>query len=209
MMSASISVILILAVGTLLDGGHRAWLRTYDAAHGKSRQDALAVATTFGSIGRRSNRINYVLYTIDQGTFLPTAPDPAHPDAVVTGQAVEFRYWDVALDAIDSHGLMDSEKQATAYALFYVEGSQLKVDYGPYPPGGVPAQGGKRNTVGARTVVLAENVAAESRTAPFSHTTSAGVGMGSVRLDLTLRDPDTGDTERVVTATLMRNTWPR
>jgi hypothetical protein len=54
---------------------------------------------------------------------------------VVSGDAVEFRYWDVDLDASDSHDLMDVTKTATAYALFYLDGDRLKVDSDPYPPG--------------------------------------------------------------------------
>jgi len=35
---------------------------------------------------------------------------------------------------------MDVTKTATAYALFYLDGEKLKVDYGPYPPGAAPSR---------------------------------------------------------------------
>ncbi len=51
-----IAVTLILAVGVLLVGGHRAWQNTYASAHKKIKEDARAITITFGSMGRRSNR---------------------------------------------------------------------------------------------------------------------------------------------------------
>ena len=75
-LSLALATILVLTVGVLLDGGHRAWLRTYASVHGSIRQDARAVATAFGIIGRRSNRSNYVLYDVEDGTFVPTVPPP-------------------------------------------------------------------------------------------------------------------------------------
>lgn len=209
MVAGTASLIVILAVGMLLDGGNRAWLKTYDLAHSRKNEEAQIVRAAFGSLGRRANRGSYVLYRIDQGVFNPVSADPSQAESVVFGDAVEFRYWDVALDVSDSHDVMDTDRVATAYALFYLDDDQLKVDYGPYPPGAVSAQGGRRNTTGVTTVVLAENVTADSDTGPFSHTASAGVGRGCVRLCVTLTEPDTGDTTTVMMAALMRNIWPR
>ena len=209
MVSGAIAVVLCFAVGALLDGGNRIWLRTYESAHGQKREEARAIKAAFGSVGRQANRTSYVLYRIERGRFIPVLSDPSKAEAVVAGDAVEFRYWDVDLDASDSHGVMDVDQIATAYALFYVEDEQLKVDYGPYPPGAVPSTGRARNTTGVTTIVLAENVTVDADQKPFSHTASAGVGQGSVRLNVTLTDPENGATTRIVTGVLMRNIWPR
>jgi len=207
--SSLMAVILVVTVGLLLDGSSRAWLRTYESAHGGVPQNAEVIMTTFGSLGRRSNRACYCLYRVNEGVFTPALPEPGYPDSVVSGTAVEFRYWDVPLDASDSHNLMDPAKPATAYALFYLDGHQLKVDYGPYPPGAVPTGGGRRNTTGVTTLVLAQNVACDSGGGPFSHTTVANAGQGSVRLNAVLTAPNSGETSRVATAALLRNIWPR
>ncbi len=207
-MSSVVAVILVLTVGILLEGSNQAWLQTYQSIHGSANENAEAITATFGSIGRRSNRASYVLYRISRGVFTPAVPDAAHPDSVVFGDAVEFRYWDVPLDASDSHGLMDPAKLATAYALFYLDGTQLKVDYGPYPPGAIAASGA-RNTTGVTTAVLAQNVSAACPSGAFSHNTVAAKGQGSVRLSLILTDPNSGKTTPVMTTALMRNIWPK
>ncbi len=203
------TVVLFLAVGVLLDGGHRAWLQAYASAHGQKREEAEALRSAFGSTGRRANRTAYVLYRIDRGLFKPVVSDPSKPESIISGDAVEFRYWDVELDKSDSHQVMDTDKTATAYALFYLDNDQLKVDYGPYPPGAAPKGGGRRNTTGVTTIVLASNVTVDEGLKPFSHTASAGVGRGSVRLNVTLTDPENGETTRILTGVLLRNIWPR
>lgn len=204
------SLILIAGIGVLLDSGNRAWLRTYESANDQLTRDAQALVSAFGVVGRKSNRGNYVLYQINKGTLSPVSPPANQPDSIVFGSAVEFRYWDVPLNATDSYGLMDSETIATAYALFYLDGDQLKVDYGGYPPGAAPDGGGARNTAGISTTVLAENISVASGNPPFSHSTVASTGQGSVRLDVTLTDPnDENRTMRVMTSALMRNIWPR
>jgi len=203
------ALILVAAVGVLLDGGNRAWLRAYQSAHGQTAQDAQALAAAFGSLGRRSNRGSYVLYDIDAGGLTPVTASHGQSEAVVFGDAVEFRYWDVPLDQSDTHSLMDATKTATAYALFYLDGDQLKLDQGPYPPGAAPAGGGSRNTTGVTTTVLARNISVDSGGAPFRHSTVAGVGQGSVRLNVILTSPEDGQPTRVMSAALMRNIWPR
>jgi len=122
---------------------------------------------------------------------------------------VEFRYWDVELDSEDSHQLMDVTKTATAYALFYLDDDKLKVDYGPYPPGAVPEGGGSKNSSDIMTTTLAENVTTDPNIGAFSHTTLNGVGRGCVRINITLTDPEDGENIRVMTATMLRNIWPR
>ncbi len=205
----AISLILVLATGSLLVSGSRAWQQTYSSANKQIKWDADAVTVAFGSIGRKSNRISYVIYNINGNTFTPVLPNPAIPQQTVSGNAVEFRYWNVELDQTDSHKVIDVEKPATAYALFYISGGQLKVDYGPYPPGAVPAGGGSKNNSNITTTVLARNVSTNPGIGAFSHTTLNGVGQGSVRINIILTDPADGETIRVMTATLMRNIWPR
>lgn len=209
MMAGAVSFIIIMAVGMLLNSGNRAWTKTYASVHSRTNEEAQVVRAAFASLGRRANRGSYVLYQIDQGIFTPLWADPSVSESVVFGDAVEFRYWDVELNAADTHNVMDTERIATAYALFYLENERLKVDYGPYPPGAAPAQGGPKNTTGVTTIVLADNVTADPETGPFSHTASGGVGRGAVRLKVTLTDPDTGETKTVMAAALMRNIWPR
>jgi hypothetical protein len=202
---------IVLAIGVLLIGGNRGWHNIYDSANKKIKQDAMVTTLTFGSVGRKANRLSYRIYKSNGDAFLPALPQTSDPQEVVSGDAVEFRYWDVALDETDSYNLMDTNKEATAYALFYIDKDELKVDYGPYPPGGVPEGGGARNTTGVTTDVLAENVSIDedSEVGAFSHTVVSGVGQGCVRININLTDPDTDETIKVVTSTLMRNMWPR
>jgi len=195
--STAVSLVLVLTVAALLVGGNRAWQRTYDSASSKVKQDALDTMIAFGSIGRRANRLNYAVYKMSGDTLTPALPKTTQPQEVVFGDAVEFRYWDVPLDTTDSYDLLDAKKKATAYALFYLDGDELKVDYGPYLPGAAPKGGGSRNRTGVTTKVLAENVSvSEGSGGAFSRTWKDDRGQGSVRIS-------------VITATLMRNTWPR
>lgn len=204
-----IAPIIILAVSVLLIGGQRSWQQTYNSAHKEIKLQAQDVMITFGSIARRSNRLNYIIYEIDGSTFIPLEPESATSEGVVSGDAVEFRYWDVELDEGDPHNLLDVTKTATAYALFYLDSSQLKVDRGPYPPGGVPEGGGSRNITNVSTTILAENVTTDENIGAFSHTIDAGKGQGCVRINVTLTDPNDGETIKVMTAALTRNIWPR
>jgi len=208
MVAMAVGLVPMLVVGVLLVGGQRAWERVYGSAHKKIQRDAQGVAISFSSIGRKANRLDYIIYTASGGTYTPAEPATLDQE-VVRGDAVEFRFWDVELDQADSNQLMDVTKQATAYAFFYLENRKLKVDYGPYPPGAVPAGSGSRNTTGVTTTILAENVTANSNTGPFSHTTITRVGQGCVRINITLTDPQDGQTVTVKTATLLRNVWPR
>ena len=205
------SLTLLLTLGVLLAGGHRAWQRTYAGANTSARHEAMETMLAMGSIGRKSNRVDYVLYKISGDTLTPALPETTQPQETIFGDAVEFRYWDVPLDAGDSHNVMDTQKTATAYALFYLDGDSLKVDYGPYPPGAAPAGGGARNTASVKTRILARNVSADadSDKGPFSHTTLNGIGQGSVRIDVNLTDPQDQHVVRLVAATLIRNMWPR
>ena len=206
-----ISAILVLVVGVLLVSGQRAWHKTYNSANKRIKQDAYDIMVRFSSMARQANRLNYVIYDITGSTFTPAGPVTEDVEEVVSGDAVEFRYWDVELDQDDTHELMDVTKMATAYALFYIEGDKLKVDYGPYPPGAIPEGGGAKNSAGVTTTVLAENASAarDDDAGAFSHTTLNGVGQGCVRINLILTDPEDEDSIEVRTAAMMRNIWPR
>ena len=206
-----INTIVISGVGALLIGGNRAWQKIYDSANQPIKQDALITTLEFGSMGRKSNRLSYIIYKKDENSFVPATPNTLNPEEVVSGDAVEFRYWDSALDTSDSHNLMDTTKLATAYAFFYIDGTQLKVDYGPYLPGAIPGGKGGKNNIGVVTKVLANNVSVDkdSDVGAFSHTTINGAGQGSVRINITLTDPENNETVRIMTATFLRNIWPR
>jgi hypothetical protein len=210
-MAMVLNSIVALSVGILLIGGNRGWQKIYNSANKDIKQDALATTLAFGSIGRKANRLSYQIYKVNEGTFLPAVPETSNAEEIVSGDAVEFRYWDVALDEKDSSSLMDTSKKATAYALFYFDENKLKIDYGPYPPGGAPDDGGPRNTTGVITEILADNVSRDesSDAGAFSHTTINGVGQGCVRINIILKDPETEETVKIMTSTLMRNMWPR
>lgn len=206
-----ISPMLALVVGILLVSGNRAWLRTFNSAHKKIKQDAQAVTITFENMARKTNRLGYTVYEANGSVFTPAVPKTSNSQEVVFGNAVEFRYWNVGLDKTDSYKVMDVTQTATVYALFYLDGNQLKVDYGPYPPGAVPAGSGVRNTAGVTTKVLADNVSTDSNTniGAFSHTTLNGVGTGCVRINIILTDPEDNESIKVITAALVRSMWPR
>jgi type II secretory pathway pseudopilin PulG len=208
-----ISFILLLVVGMLIVSATNAWQQTYAKAHKQLEEDATAVTLAFGNRGRMSNRSNYVIYNVAGSTFTPATSATPGVDTVVSGDAVEFRYWDVNLDVGDTHNLMDVEKEATVYALYYLEGGQLKVDYGPYnwvtETGAVPAGGGPRNTTNVTTIVLARNIAAVPGLGMFSHTSLNGIGKGCIRINAVLTDPDNGEQIRVMTSVFMRNKWPQ
>jgi len=204
-----VAAILVLVVGVLIVSATKGWQQTYNETHKQIAEEAVDVRTAFGSIGRKSNRVYYVIYTRSGSVFTPAVSATPAQDTVVSGDAVEFRYWDVPLDSGDTENLMDVTKTATAYALFYVDSDKLKVDYGSYPPGAVPSGGGSRNTSNVKTVILAENVSIVAGCGAFSHTSLNGVGYGSVRLNIILTDPNDGQEIRVSTSVLMRNRWPQ
>jgi type II secretory pathway pseudopilin PulG len=205
-----INMIVISGVGVLLVGGNRAWQKCYDSANNKIKQDALVTMLEFGNAGRKANRLCYTIYKNINGSYYPALPETNNPEEIVHGDAVEFRYWDEEIDSTDSLNLMDTSKMATAYAFFYIDDKKLKVDYGPCPPGAVPGSNGKKNTTGVTTNILAENVfTSDAQEGAFSHTTRNGVGQGSVRINITLKNPDNDESVQIMTATYLRNIWPR
>ncbi|HBG27332.1 MAG: hypothetical protein A2Y10_13280 [Planctomycetes bacterium GWF2_41_51] len=205
----AVSSILMLVVGVLIVNAANGWQQTYDNAHQKIKDDAQAVTLAFANIGRMANSKDYVIYNVTGSTFTPAVSPTPGQETVVSGNAVEFRYWDVSLDTGDTYNLMDVTKTSTAYALFYISGGKLKVDYGSCPPGAVPAGGGSKNVSNIKTIIIAENVTAGPGCGAFSHTSVSGAGNGSVRINIVLTDPDNGQQIRVMNSVLIRNKWPQ
>jgi hypothetical protein len=199
------SSIVILTAGMLINSGYRSWTRSFNYANCESRLGALDTMVALGAIGRKSNKMDYRLYEVS-GSVFTRAGTTAGPEEVVTGQAIEFRYWDTDL----SPSLMNPNTTATAYALFYLSGGDLKVDYGSYDPPGAPGAidgTGHRNTAGITTVTLTHNVTSVE----FSHTTKngSGDGQGCVRMKLIIPDSTDGSAKTTLAATFMRNVWPQ
>jgi hypothetical protein len=195
--------IVMLTAALLVSSGYRGWNQTFENANRESRLGALDSMIALGSIGRKSNKMNYCLYRVDGAAYTKAVP-LVDPEEVVKGQAIEFRYWgDTELDA----DLMNPATTATAYALFYLDGDKLKVDYCPsYPPGGINSSGHRVTGAGVTTVTLAKNVTSVE----FSHTTKDmdGDGKGCVRMKLVTKDPKDDSVKTTLAATLMRNVWP-
>ena len=196
------SLVVVLCAGTLIQSGHQAWARAFSYANSTAQLDALTTSITFGSMGRKSNRMDYKVYNIESNKFVPAVASPAGPDVVVTGNAVEFHYWDTDLES----SFMDLDVKGTAYALFYLEGDRLMLDIGPLPPGGVDGAGNRLEGAYVTTLTLAHNV----QTLEFNHTTRNinSDGRGCIRLNMTINDPNDNTPTTVTAATLMRNTWP-
>jgi hypothetical protein len=195
----SAALIVVLVVGTLLVSGQRSWTHAYNYSNAKPQLGALGSTITFGSFGRKSNKMDYKVYKIVGNKFVQAVP-VANPVEVVTGEAVEFHYWNRDLEA----GFMKTSVTGNAYALFYLDGDKLMLDTGQYPPGGIDAAGHRID--GENTVTIAENVT----NLEFSHTTRniEGDGKGCVRMNMTLEGTDGNTPTTVAAATLMRNTWP-
>ncbi len=201
-------VIPFLAVGILLAGGNRGWQQTYENVNSVHRQDSMAVSAAFSALGRRSNRANYKVYKVANGTFSRAVP----PDGqtIAAGQAVEFRYWATPFNPASAKAdVMDISNTGTHYVLFYLDGKELKADYGKVSgdTGGV-SSGGLRISSATRTEVLARGVDTTSNDEIFSHTVLGGVGSGAVRMNLTIQGDD-GETVEVRTATFLRIMWPQ
>lgn len=207
LITMAMSFILVIAVGTLLVGGNHLWRKGYESANSRIKQDAHALMLTFGSIGRRSNRLNYTLYQKVDDRYVRAVGQSGGAEQIVYGDAVEFRYWSADVPTSD---MLDPSNTGTNFAFFYFDGSKLCIDYGNAPPGAIAGESGQR-IQGAvdKTIVISENVIPDPNGA-FSHTLISSVGQGCVRINVTVRNPDNPNEQvRVVTATLLRNIWPR
>ena len=194
--------IVMLAVAMLLYSGQRSWSQIYARSNSESQVGSMNAMVALGAFGRKSNKMNYNLYELVANRYVRVLP-ASQPEEVVIGDAVEFRYWDTPL----TDALVDIDTTATAYAFFYLDNGNLKIDYGPYPPGAIDGAGNKMTGDDVTTVTLIRNIT----DAEFSHTTRnmAGDGKGCVRMKLTVTDSVTGTSKTILAATLMRNTWPQ
>jgi hypothetical protein len=204
----AVAAIPLLAVGTLLVGAQNSWEQSYASVHKPIRENASILTTAFTTVGRKSNRSLYFVYKVSNGAF--TVATPPNGSTLAEGQAVEFRYWANGFDESDKTlKALDTTNTGTDYALFYLDGTILKVDYGKVVGGVGGVAGGQRNKAGAvSTVILAENVDVKTNDKIFSHTVISGAGQGCVRLNATLKD-DAGDKVEIKTASLCRAIWPR
>ena len=195
------SSIVMLAGALLIFSGYKGWIQTYNDANCESRLGTMETMIVFGTIGRKSNKMDYRIYEVTGDTFEQVLP-LADPEEILTGQAVEFRYWNTELDP----SLMDPDTTATVYALFYLDDNQLKVDYGPCPPGAIDTLGHRITGGDTATTTLAENVVSVE----FSHTAKnmTGDGKGCIRMKLIITDSTDGTPKTTIAATLMRNSWP-
>lgn len=200
--------ILTLVLGTLLLGSNNAYGYIYSSVNAPIRQDAIMITTLFGSIGRKSNRSHYTVYTIRNSSFIEATPE--NGQTVAVGQAVEFRYWDEPFYELfgQSDQTMDVSDTGTRYALFFLDGDTLYGDFGPVENGVGAIQNGRRvQTDQTETRQLVSDVDIGKGTELFSHEIVGGSGSGCVNLTMTLTN-DEGESVDIKTATLLRVVWP-
>jgi prepilin-type N-terminal cleavage/methylation domain-containing protein len=197
-------LIVMLPVAMLMQSGYRSWNQIYAAANSDSQLDSIATTTSFGTIGRKSNKNDYYVYQVAGSVFTRVTP-LADPEENLTGDAVELRYWSSDLN----DDMLTPTSVADKYALFYLDSGQLKLDLGTStggPTGGAIDAAGNR-VASESTVTLANNVTSVQ----FTHTTRnlAGDGKGCVRMNLTINDPADRKIKNVIAATYIRNVWPQ
>jgi prepilin-type N-terminal cleavage/methylation domain-containing protein len=197
--------IVMLTVAMLIQSGYQSWKQTYATTNCESQLDSIATTTSFGTIGRKSNKNDYYVYRVAGTTFTAPPVNLLDPDEILTGQAVEFRYWSTDLE----DDMLTPTSVADQYALFYLDNGQLKLDLGTSTGG---PTGGAINAAGLRvasvnTVTLAKHVTSII----FSHTkqTPDGRGLGCVRMKLIINDPADNKSNTIVAATYIRNIWPQ
>ena len=212
MVALALGFIVMLPVAMLIQSGYRSWNQAYATTNCESQLDSIATTTSFGSIGRKSNKNDYYVYQVAGATFTTPPVNPLDPDEILTGQAVEFRYWSTDLD----DAMLTPTSVADRYALFYLDNSQpsnvqLKLDLGTStggPTGGAIDASG-RKVASVSTTTLAKHVTSVT----FSHTkkTPAGGGLGCVRMNLIIdpNDPADKKSKTVIAATYIRNVWPQ
>ena len=196
--------VVMLSVAILVASGEKSWTNVFNTSNSEFRLGSLDTMIALGSTGRKSNRLNYRVYKVTGNNYQRATP--VHdPEEVVTGQAVEFRYWGNTLNST----YMNTTYTADSYALFYLENGLLKVDYGTFNPvtgiGGISAAGAKLPPT--RTVSLTTNISSVE----FSHTTynMTGDGNGCIRMKLVIFDPVSGTYKTTIAASFMRNVWPQ
>lgn len=204
----AIAAIPMLAFGILMSGSSRAWQRIYGDLQSDARLDAYVVMTSLQQFGRQANLLHYDVYRVTGSTFSSAVPPSGQ--AIATGQAVEFWYWNDNYDpAHPDAEVLEMDNIGTHYALYYLDGRQLKVDFGRVVNdiGGV--YNNSRHTVNQiHTQLLSRNVDIEKNINIFNHLVTAGKGAGCVNTDLVLTD-DRGTSIEVKFSTLIRQAWPR
>ena len=210
MVAMAMGLIVMLPVAMLIQSGYRSWNQTYATTNCESQLDSIATTTSFGTIGRKSNKNDYYVYQVAGTTFTAPPVNLLDPDEILTGQAVEFRYWSTDLAA----GMLTPTSVADCYALFYLDNGQLKLEisdpaHGGIGPPAINAAGHRVNGTGATTTILANHVTSVA----FSHTkkTPTGGGWGCVRMRLEIKgnDPTDNKAKTVIAATYIRNVWPQ
>jgi prepilin-type N-terminal cleavage/methylation domain-containing protein len=203
-----IAAIPIIAVGILLSGSSRGWERIYEDTNSPVRQDAMAIMTSLQNFGRQANITNYQIYHIQASSF--TAAVPPTGQAVASGEAVEFRYWQVTFDPANPDlNILATTNTGTHYALYYLDGTNLKVDFGQVVNGIGGVSGSSRQTAHIlSTQTLTRNVNLTETTRLFSHTIVGGNGNGCVNTELTLTNAENVSVE-IKFATMLRSAWPR
>lgn len=181
--AGAIMLVPISAILVFLIGGQRDWLSSYKLSSRQIEIDGHGAAAIFDRIGRKSD---YNDCEISQITEMNRD--------VVKGKMVEFRYWDnkrVRTGRGRGQSNQGFGASPTNYAQFYLEhkDKKLMVAYGSY------------RQRASRSVSIADNVTAVE----FSRLRFNKIGHGSVRMNLTLTDPDDGKVMTIMAATLMRN----
>jgi hypothetical protein len=177
--AAAICLIPVSAVLVLLIGGQRGWRAGYELANRQIEIDGQTASAIFGRIGRKSDYDNCDIYQVTRLNR-----------ELICGQMVEFRYW-----GNNNRSRAGNRTSPTEYARIYFDDNEkkLKVDYGSSPDGA-------RRRAG-RSVIIAENVTAVE----FSRSRFNKIGHGSVKMKLTMTDPDDGKIITIMAAALMRN----
>ncbi|MGH2271589.1 prepilin-type N-terminal cleavage/methylation domain-containing protein [Anaerohalosphaeraceae bacterium U12dextr] len=208
LIAIAIIAIPLAAIGALLAGTSRSWQRLYNDTHSPIRQDALALMASIQKIGRQSNLTNYVIYTIKNNTFTPAVPPSGQ--SIASGQAVEFRFWQDGFDPQKpADNIFEDDNTGTHYALFYLDGSALKLDIGRVVNGVGAVANKTRQTAHILTSqVLTQQVDTAANSAVFSHVMSGGQGSGCVNTKIILTDEKKNSIE-ILFGTLLRSAWPR
>jgi prepilin-type N-terminal cleavage/methylation domain-containing protein len=208
MTAITLGCIVMIPVAMLVQSGQKSWNSSYNTANCQSQLDSIGSITSFCSFGRESNKKDYYVYsTAGSGsstTYTKVTP-VANPEEILTGQAVEFRYWSTGLTA----AMLSPTSVTDSYAFFYVDSNQLKVDFFTSTNGTIAKAidtAKHRITAGVNTVILASNVTSVA----FTHTTKdmAGDGYGSVCMKLIINSPADGQSKTFLAATCLRNVWP-
>jgi len=204
----AIIAIPLLAVGILLSGSSRVWRKIYEDTNSPIRQDATAVMVSLQNFGRQSNIVNYQVYKIENGAFLTAVPP--FGQSVATGNAVEFRYWEETFNPSNPDAdTLEVANTGTNYALYYLDGKELKVDFGSVVNGVGGVSDNSRQTANIiSTQTLARDVDLSKTSRLFSHTVVGGKGNGCVNTNLTLTNTQ-GINIEIKFATMLRSAWPR